>query len=237
MHVMPSWKGKTSCCVCTLHRRVFDRWLVCTSVQWCKASTAQQCVDHIQPCLPPLQEVVLAQWATKLASLRVGGGERWAGTIESEEDGAGDKQWRMVRRVVVPPGVMLQQVYRCAAALCRWRCRVHSSASENQGAKACTSPNCRFNVSTAASAPRTRASGHAGGCWQTQRYQIYWCSSLTQVSSHKGGQEEGVGDGGLRPDPGAAAGCFCSQAGAADRHRRQDRCAAARRLRPRLPAR
>jgi hypothetical protein len=61
-----------------------------------------------------LQEVVLAQWATKLASLRVGGGERWTGTIESEEDGAGDKQWRMVRRVVVPPGVMLQQVYRCA---------------------------------------------------------------------------------------------------------------------------
>ena len=61
----------------------------------------------------PLQEVVLAQWATKLASLRVGGGERWTGTIESEEDGAGDKQWRMVRRVVVPPGVMLQQVYRC----------------------------------------------------------------------------------------------------------------------------
>ena len=55
---------------------------------------------------------MLAQWATKLASLRVGGGERWSGTIESEEDSAGDKQWRMVRRVVVPPGVMLQQVYR-----------------------------------------------------------------------------------------------------------------------------
>jgi hypothetical protein len=60
---------------------------------------------------------VLAQWATKLASLRVGGGERWTGTIEDEEDSDGGKQWRVVRRVVVPPGVMLQQVYRCGAAL------------------------------------------------------------------------------------------------------------------------
>lgn len=54
----------------------------------------------------------MAQWTTKLANLRMGGGERWTGTIESEEDAAGDTQWRVVRRVVVPPGVMLQQVYR-----------------------------------------------------------------------------------------------------------------------------
>jgi hypothetical protein len=68
----------------------------------------------ITPILASSQEVVLAQWATKLANLRVGGGERWTGTIEAEEDVSGGKQqWRVVRRVVVPPGVMLQQVYRC----------------------------------------------------------------------------------------------------------------------------
>jgi hypothetical protein len=64
------------------------------------------------------KEVALAQWASKLAGLKVGGGERWTGTIESEEDvaGTGAKQWRVVRRIVVPPGVALTQVYRSAAA-------------------------------------------------------------------------------------------------------------------------
>lgn len=62
-----------------------------------------------------LQEVALAQWASKLAGIKVGGGERWTGTIESEEDaGTGNKQWRVVRRIVVPPGVALTQVFRCA---------------------------------------------------------------------------------------------------------------------------
>lgn len=61
------------------------------------------------------QEVALAQWASKLAGMKVGGGERWTGTIESEEDaGTGNKQWRVVRRIVVPPGVALTQVFRCA---------------------------------------------------------------------------------------------------------------------------
>ena len=58
---------------------------------------------------------MLAQWATKLAGLRVGGGDRWSGVLEAEDDAAssdGATRYRIARRITVPPGVALTQIYR-----------------------------------------------------------------------------------------------------------------------------
>lgn len=63
---------------------------------------------------PCMQEFVLAQWASHLGGVRMAGGERFAGTLEMQEDpGSGGRTRQVVRRMTVPPGVVLTQVFRC----------------------------------------------------------------------------------------------------------------------------
>lgn len=64
------------------------------------------------------REMVLVKWSTELAGKKVMGGEKWAGVLEKTTDGEeGAATQRVVRRIVVPPGVQLTQVFRLAKAL------------------------------------------------------------------------------------------------------------------------